>query len=91
MVLHGGSGVPAEMMARAIRLEGGGVSKINIATDLEQAFLQSIGRDKRMTNAECMALSPEEIGTGRRAVEATVADKIASFVLSEGRARDFRI
>jgi fructose-bisphosphate aldolase class II len=91
MVLHGGSGVPAEMMARAIRLEGGGVSKINIATDLEQAFLHSIGRDKRMTNAECKALSPEEIGTGRRAVEEVVADKIANFVLSQGRAREFQI
>src|SRR5215210_4220185 len=38
LVLHGGSGVPAEMMERAIRMTGGGVSKVNIATDLEQAF-----------------------------------------------------
>ena len=68
MVLHGGSGVPAEMMAKAIRLEGGGVSKINIATDLEQAFLRAIGRDSRMTNAECIALSPAELGRGREAV-----------------------
>lgn len=90
MVLHGGSGVPAEMMARAIRLEGGGVSKINIATDLEQAFLQAIGRDKRMTNAECMALPPEQLEAGREAVEQTVAGKINNFVLSAGRARDLQ-
>jgi fructose-bisphosphate aldolase class II len=90
MVLHGGSGVPADMMARAIRLEGGGVSKINIATDLEQAFLQAIGRDKRMTDAECKALSPRELETGREAVEQTVADKINNFVLSAGRAREFQ-
>jgi ketose-bisphosphate aldolase len=91
MVLHGGSGVPAEMMARAIQLEGGGVSKINIATDLEQAFLQAIGRDKRMTNAECKALSPQDLETGREAVERTVSDKINNFVLSAGRAREFEL
>jgi ketose-bisphosphate aldolase len=91
MVLHGGSGVPPEMMARAIRLEGGGVSKINIATDLEQAFLHALGRDKRMTNAECKALSLEELEIGRQAVERTVSDKISNFVLSEGRARDFQL
>jgi ketose-bisphosphate aldolase len=90
MVLHGGSGVPAEMMAKAIRLEGGGVSKINIATDLEQAFLQAIGRDSRMTNAECIALSPAELEIGREAVERTVEDKITNFVLSAGRAREFQ-
>src|SRR5687768_13519427 len=33
LVLHGGSGVPAEMVAQAIRMPGGGVSKVNIATD----------------------------------------------------------
>lgn len=90
MVLHGGSGVPSEMMERAIRLAGGGVSKINIATDLEVAFLGAIGRDKRMTNAECLALPPEQLELGRAAVERTVSDKISNFVLSEGRAIDFQ-
>jgi fructose/tagatose bisphosphate aldolase len=78
-------------MARAIQLEGGGVSKINIATDLEQAFLQAIGRDKRMTNAECKALSAQDLETGREAVERTVSDKINNFVLSAGRAREFEL
>src|SRR3712207_3855184 len=55
MVLHGGSGVPPEMMSKAIKLRGGGVSKINIATDLEVALLESLGRTERMTNAECIA------------------------------------
>ncbi|MEO8286105.1 MAG: class II fructose-bisphosphate aldolase [Chloroflexota bacterium] len=91
MVLHGGSGVPADMMARAIKLPGGGVSKINIATDLEQAFLQAIGRAKRMTDAECRALPPEQLAAGSTAVERTVSDKISNFVLSEGRAGDFRL
>jgi ketose-bisphosphate aldolase len=89
MVLHGGSGVPADMMARAIRLPGGGVSKINIATDLEQAFLKAIGRDKRMTDAECTNLPPDQLELGRRAVEEMVADKIVNFVLSAGRAEDW--
>ncbi len=53
LVLHGGSGVPAEMMAKAITLPGGGVSKVNIATDLELAFLGALGREERMTNEEC--------------------------------------
>jgi len=43
LVLHGGSGVPAEMMQAAIQLEGGGVSKVNIATDLELAALAALG------------------------------------------------
>jgi fructose/tagatose bisphosphate aldolase len=91
MVLHGGSGVPADMMARAIKLPGGGVSKINIATDLEQAFLQAIGRARRMTDAECRALPPEQLAEGSAAVERTVSDKISNFVLSEGHAVDFRL
>src|SRR3954447_22276276 len=72
LVLHGGSGVPAEMMQRAFRLPGGGVSKVNIATDLEQAFLHAIGRDKRMTNAECRGLPSDILEQGRAAVEHTV-------------------
>jgi fructose-bisphosphate aldolase class II len=44
LMLHGGSGVPAEMIEQAIKLPGGGVSKVNIATDLEQAALAALGR-----------------------------------------------
>lgn len=91
IVLHGGSGVPAEMMKRAIRLPGGGVSKINIATDLEVAFLTAIGREKRMTHAECQALPPEQLELGRAAVERTMSDKISNFVLSEDRAGDYQL
>ena len=39
LVLHGGSGVPSEMVVRAAQLPQGGVSKVNIATDLELAML----------------------------------------------------
>jgi fructose-bisphosphate aldolase, class II len=88
LVLHGGSGVPAEMMARAIQLPGGGVSKVNIATDLEIALLAALGRTERMTNAECQALAPERLEQGRAAVERTVSDKIVNFLGSAGHAHE---
>jgi ketose-bisphosphate aldolase len=89
LVLHGGSGVPNEMMLNAIHLPGGGVSKVNIATDLEIAFLESLGRQERMTNAECKALSPADLERGRAAVEAVVIEKIKHFLDSNNRAAEF--
>lgn len=89
LVLHGGSGVPADMMAGAIRLPGGGVSKVNIATDLELAFLGALGRDERLTNEECQALEPSLLEEGRAAVEHTVMDKISHFLGSKGQAVHF--
>jgi ketose-bisphosphate aldolase len=86
LVLHGGSGVPAEMMLAAIQLEGGGVSKVNIATDLELAALSALGRDSHLTDAEMNALSPEEIALARAAVQQTVTDKISNFLRSRGKA-----
>ena len=86
LVLHGGSGVPAEMMQAAIQLEGGGVSKVNIATDLELAALGALGRDSYLTDAEMNAMSPEEIKLARTAVEQTALDKITNFVRSRDQA-----
>src|SRR5215216_4469110 len=86
LVLHGGSGVPAEMMQAAIHLEGGGVSKVNIATDLELAALAALGRDHYLSDAEMNALSPEEITRARAAVEQTVIDKIDNFLRSRDQA-----
>jgi fructose-bisphosphate aldolase class II len=86
LVLHGGSGVPADMMRQAIRL---GVSKVNIATDLEVALLEALGRQERMSNAECKNLPASDLARGRSAVEATVADKITNFLGSRGRAAEF--
>ncbi|MFN8449179.1 MAG: class II fructose-bisphosphate aldolase [Anaerolineae bacterium] len=59
LVLHGGSGVPAAMIAGAVAIAGGGVSKVNIATDLELAALAALDRDDFMTNAEMNALPPD--------------------------------
>ncbi|WP_225442815.1 class II fructose-bisphosphate aldolase [Paenibacillus lycopersici] len=91
LVLHGGSGVPAWMIEKAIRLPQGGVSKVNIATDLELSLLEALGREERMTNAELKALPPEELNAGLAAVEATVLDKIANFLGSQGQAADFTL
>jgi fructose-bisphosphate aldolase class II len=89
LVLHGGSGVPSEMMAGAIKLPQGGVSKVNIATDLEISFLEAIGRTNPLTNAECKALSPDMLEKGRTAVQQTVMDKITNFLGSRDQAATF--
>jgi len=86
LVLHGGSGVPPEMIASAIRVAGGGVSKVNIATDLEQALLQALDREERMSNVELEGLPAAQRHIAGAAVEATVTDKIERFLGSAGRA-----
>jgi ketose-bisphosphate aldolase len=91
LVLHGGSGVPPEMIQAAVRLPGGGVSKVNIATDLEHAMLTALGRKERLTDAEAGALAPELLAKAERAVAATVEDKITSYLGSGGRAPDFAL
>jgi fructose-bisphosphate aldolase class II len=86
LVLHGGSGVPPRMIHDAIRIPGGGVSKVNIATDLEHAMLTALGRTERMTDEACRALPPDQMRIAQDAVERTVADKIESYLLSAGKA-----
>jgi ketose-bisphosphate aldolase len=90
LVLHGGSGVPADMIHQAIRLPGGGISKVNIATDLELEMLGALGREDRMTNAECEALPAKSLEKAQRAVEEKVVEKIRYFVQSEKMARVFQ-
>ncbi|MDD9267376.1 ketose-bisphosphate aldolase [Paenibacillus sp. GCM10023248] len=89
LVLHGGSGVPSEMMRKAYRLPGGGVSKVNIATDLELSLLKALGREERMTNEECKNLPPEQLQAGRDAVTQTVMEKMREFLSSAGQANVF--
>ncbi|HEY8563894.1 MAG TPA: class II fructose-bisphosphate aldolase [Beijerinckiaceae bacterium] len=86
LVLHGGSGVPAQMIHDAIRLPGGGISKVNIATDLEHAMLTALGRTERLTDAACRALLPQELRLAQDAVERTVVEKIETYLLSAGQA-----
>ena len=86
LVLHGGSGVPAAMIKEAIQLPGGGISKVNIATDLELAALKVLGRSERLLNEEMNALSPQEIKAAQNAVFDVVIEKITNFVGSAGKA-----
>ena len=49
LVLHGGSGVPAAMIHDAIRLPGGGIRKVNNATDLKHALLTALRLSERLS------------------------------------------
>ena len=91
LVLHGGSGTPIEMIQSAIRLEGGGVSKVNIATDLELALLGSLGLKERTTDAALRAFLLEELDPGAQAVQQVVEDKIVHFLTSKDHASDYPI
>jgi ketose-bisphosphate aldolase len=86
LVLHGGSGVPARAMAAAIGVPGGGISKVNLATDLELAMLAAIGSERRMTDADVRSLSEDDLEAARAAVELVTREKMTSFLLSAGRA-----
>jgi len=86
LVLHGGSGVPAEMMRQAYTLPGGGVSKINIGTDLEQAAQAALGDSRRVSDLEISSLPPDRLALARAAVKTVVVDKMTNFLDSAGKA-----
>jgi fructose-bisphosphate aldolase class II len=87
LVLHGGSGVPPEMVAHSIQV---GISKVNFATDLEIALLAALNRgENRLSNADCKALPPDQLAIARAAVEATAIDKITHYVRSANKAPEF--
>lgn len=86
LVLHGGSGVPGDMIDGAVGIAGGGVSKVNIATDLELAALAVLNREKFMTNAEMNSLPAEQRVAAQQAVFEVVQDKIQHFLKSDGHA-----
>jgi ketose-bisphosphate aldolase len=89
LVLHGGSGTPKEQIRAAINLPGGGISKINVATDLELALLKALGIKDRMTNEELKALPEDRLNAALEAVESVVEDKIINFFGSQKHAADF--
>ncbi len=87
LVLHGGSGVPSQMVRKAVQMESGGVSKVNIATDVEQAMLQVIGREGHMTEAELNSCTEEQIAHSREAVMELVKEKMCCYVMSAGHGK----
>lgn len=84
IVLHGGSGLPVETVHQAIKLPGGGVAKMNIATDLEEALLKAIQME-RMTSRELDGIDAAKKQAGLAAVKEVAKDKIRHFVLSAQR------
>ncbi len=85
LVLHGGSGVPSEMVTKAAQIQGG-VCKVNIATDLELAMLAVVGREGHLTEAELNSYSEEMIEKSQEAVRLLVEDKIKNYLGSENKA-----
>lgn len=82
LVLHGGSGVPEQMVLDAINLEQGAIKKVNIATDLELAFLNAINME-RMISSQCAALPTDVLEKGREAVKEEVKTKITNYLNSD--------
>jgi fructose-bisphosphate aldolase class II len=89
LVLHGGSGTPLEMIRNAIRLPGGGVSKVNFATELELAFLLELGLAERRSESVTRSYPAGSLERGVQAVRHVVEDKIVNFLSSRGRGADY--
>ena len=80
LVLHGASGVPEEAIEKAISL---GICKINIDTDLRQAFTAAI---KQVLAAKPDEIDPRKLlGPAREALKEIAKQKIQLFG-SAGRA-----
>ena len=86
LVLHGGSGVPSEMVSKAAQMMTGGVSKVNIATDVEQEMLKVVGKTSFMTEEELNSYPEEIITKAREAVRSLVQEKITNYLMSAGKA-----
>lgn len=83
IVLHGGSDVPDDQIIKAVSL---GIAKINVDTELRQAFTQGMLEVLDQDRAEYhLAVS---LGRGREAMQAKVQEKIRLFG-SANRAKDF--
>lgn len=87
LVLHGGSGIDAGVLTQAIRIPGGGVSKVNLATDLELAMMRALESETRLTDAQLTAYPEAAIERAQEAVEGVVRGKIERYLLSAGGAK----
>ena len=78
LVLHGGTGIPAEMIQKAISL---GVSKINVNTECQIAFAEAVrayieaGKDLQGKGFDPRKL----LAPGTEAIKATVKEKMELF------------
>lgn len=86
LVLHGGSGLPMQTVQRSINLDGrGGISKLNIATDLEIIFQRVMGVG-RMPEADVIKLDAAKLRQATDEVRLFVEDRMRTFLFSEGKA-----
>ena len=90
LVLHGGSGVPSEMVTKAVTMPSGGVSKVNIATDLELAALGVLGRTGHLTDEELESYDSSSLSKAQDAVQSLVEDRMRNYILSSGKASLYR-
>lgn len=86
LVLHGGSGVPSDMVVKAAKMPSGGVSKVNIATDLEQEMLKVVGEKTHLKEAQLNSYPDVLIEESRKAVKQLVIDKMDHYLLSSNHA-----
>ncbi|MFD9628115.1 class II fructose-bisphosphate aldolase [Peribacillus muralis] len=89
LVLHGGSGTPSEMIKHAIQIPNGGISKVNIATDLEHMMMKTLNRDNYVTEKEWSELPTETLNPVQNAVQNVVKEKIENFLISSDSASYF--
>lgn len=81
LVLHGGSGLPADDIRRAVSL---GMTKVNIDTELREAFHDSVVAHEE--HAAGHSIDPRELlGPARDAVKARVLEKV-EILGSKGKA-----
>ncbi len=78
LVLHGGTGIPAEMIKKAIDL---GVSKINVNTECQLAFAAAVRKYvEEGKDLEGKGFDPRKLlAPGVEAIKATVREKIELF------------
>ena len=78
LVLHGGTGIPAEMIAKAIDL---GVSKINVNTECQLAFAAAVrGYIEAGKDLTGKGFDPRKLlEPGFKAIQATVKEKMELF------------
>lgn len=70
LVLHGGSGIPKDMIQKAVRL---GIRKINVATEVRLAFME--GLESAVGTRDIYAM----YGAAKSAVRALAKEKIRMF------------
>lgn len=74
LVLHGGSGIPDDKIAKAIDC---GISKINVNTELQVAWSDAV---RKFLEADLKAYDPRKvIGSGEKAMKEKIEEKVKLF------------